>query len=214
MNPPFLVCTAGRARTKWLSMLLTFDAWSCHCEVAVGMRAVGDIARFFARPCVGSVETAAAPGWDLVRHYVPTIRGVVVRRPVEEAIASMCAALDGQVAYDLDTLRRNMRYGGRALDRMALTPGVLAVEFADLDREDVCAAIFEHCLGMTLPHDHWAALRGRNIQIGPVTLFRYYLQYRDEIERFKRRCRSDLRGLMRSGAIARSAACRAASEVV
>jgi hypothetical protein len=202
---PFIVCTLSRSRTRWLAELLTFRDWTCHCEVAMGMRQVGDIARFFARPRTGTTETAAAPGWDLLRHYVPAIRGVVVRRPVEDAIASMSAALTGVVAFDAGVLRRNMQYGARALDRMARSPGVLTVEFADLEYEDACAAIFEHCLGVPMPHEHWAALRGRNIQVNVKSLFDYYERNQAGIEGFKRVCRANMHGLVRSGALRRAA---------
>lgn len=201
---PFIVCTLGRSRTKWLSVLLTEGETACHCEVAIGMRRVSDIARFFARPNTGTAETAIAPGWPLLRHLVPGIAGVVVRRPVEEAIESMAAALDG-VAFDAATLRRNILYTARCLDRMALSPNVLAVEFADLDREEVCGAIFAHCLGRPLPREHWLALRDRNIQVSIKSMFDYYERHLAGVEGFKRACKSDLRTLVRSGALARAA---------
>jgi hypothetical protein len=203
MNP-FIVCTLSRSRTRWLAELLTLLGWTCHCEVAIGMREVDDIARFFGRGYTGTAETAVAPGWELLRHYVPDIRGVVVRRPVEDAIASMRAALAGVVTYDPDALRRNISAGARALDRMARTPGVLSVEFADLEREDVCAAIFQHCLSLPMPHEHWAALRGRNIQVNVRSMFDYYERNRVGIDGFKLACKADLRAQARAGAISRS----------
>lgn len=204
MNP-FIVCTLSRSRTKWLSVLLTEGVSVCHCEVAIGLREVGDIARFFARPNTGTAETAVAPGWDLLRHCVPNIAAVVVRRPVEDAIASMAAALDGVVAYDLHILRRNMQYNARCLERMARSPGVLLVDFADLEREDACSAIFGHCLGRDMPRAHWASLRDRNIQVNVKSMFDYYAANLVGVEGFKRACKASLRTLVRSGTLARAA---------
>lgn len=169
------------------------------------MREVSDIARFFSRPHFGTVETAAAPGWELLRHYVPEIKAVVVRRPVSEVVESMTAAgANAGIVYDAGLLRRNMEYGARALDRMALTPGVLSVNFADLDRIGTCAAVFEHCLGLAMPEAHWAALAGRDIQVSVGSVFAYYNRNREAVEGFKRACKSDLRALARSGLIERA----------
>lgn len=201
----FIVCALPRSRTRWLAELLTFGEWKCHHEIALGMREVADISRFFARPFTGTAETAVAPGWELLRHQVPDIRAVVVRRPVDEVVASMMWAGLGVVTYDERLLRRNMEYGARALDRMALTPGVLSIDFRDLDRIDTCAELFAHCLGLPMPGAHWAALAGRDIQVNVASVFAYYERHRSAVERFKRACKSELRSLARSGIIQRAA---------
>lgn len=201
---PFIVCTISRSRTRWLAELLTYRDWKCHSEVAMGMREIDDIARFFRRPRIGTTETAVAPGWELLRHLVPDIRAVVVRRPIKDAIESMRAAMDGVAEIDVEMLRGFMVKGARALDRMARDRDVLTVEFADLGREDVCAAVFEHCLPYDMPHAHWAALNDRNIQFDMKTLLGYYNLHRGEIAAFKAACRDELRWLIRSGMVTRA----------
>jgi L-amino acid N-acyltransferase YncA len=44
-------------------------------------------------------------------------------------------------------------------------PNVLAVSFADLADEDVCAAVFEHCLQLPHDHDWWGQVAALNLQV-------------------------------------------------
>lgn len=202
MTIPFVIFGLPRSRTAWLSSFLTYRDWRCCHEVAITMRSTEDIALFFRQPRIGAAETAAAPGWRLLRHLVPELRSVVVRRPVDEVVEAMLAVdISGVSRYDPDLLARNMHRVARSLDRIAAQPDVLTVDYADLDREEVCAAIFEYCL--PFPHDHawWAILRRRNIQADVRQVLRYYAANRDAVERFKLVCKSEIRRLAYAGAI-------------
>jgi hypothetical protein len=195
MTSPFIIYALPRSRTKWLSVLLTHGDWKCHHEIALGMRTWADVLAFFRRPGTGTAETAAAPGWRLLHHHLPDQRAIVVRRPVDEVVPAIMQAAKGTAVYDEGRLRRMMTYGHRMLEQVAAQPGVLSVDFADLAREECCAAVFGHCLGQPLPRDHWAALRGRNIQVRYQAVLRYYHTHRAEVEGFKRACRTEMRAL-------------------
>lgn len=198
-HPPFIVLGLPRSRTYWLSRLLSYGDWHCYHEAAITMRNMEDVKTFFARPRTGTAETAAAPGWQILRHYIPDLRTVVVRRPVDEVVDAMMRT-EG-AAYDQSRLRRNMEGIERSLDKVARHKGVLSVDYADLDREDVCASIFVHCLPYEFSHDWWSGLRDRNLQVDPMTGLRYYTDNRLEIETFKIVCKSELWRLARAGLI-------------
>jgi hypothetical protein len=138
----------------------------------------------------------------LLHHLVPDLNSVVIRRPVDDVVEAMIAAGTGSgFRYDRAALRRNMERVGSALGRISGYPGVLTVDYADLDREDVCAAIFEHCLPFEFEHAWWAVLRRRNIQADVSQVLRYYAANRDAVERFKVQCKSEMRRLAYAGQI-------------
>jgi len=204
---PFIVYGLPRSRTFWLSRFLSYGDWECHHETAIRMRGIEDIAALFSQPGTGTAETAAAPGWRVLHHHVPDLRAVVVRRPVEQVMASLARLdLNGAFVYDLTKLRKNMERISRALDQIARLPGALVVDHDDLDREDVCAEIFTHCLSIDLPRDWWLRLRGQNLQTDAIAVLRYYFENQDKVERFKKACRTELSRLVRSGAINREMA--------
>lgn len=194
---PFIIYTAGRSRTAWLSALLTYGEARCHNEIAVKFRSMLDVKNFFRTRGTGSAETGVAPGWQLIQHHFPGIKTVVVRRPAHEIIASFARL----VPIDEAMLARIVAYENRCLDRISAQPGVLTVDFADLDHAHVCAQIFEHCLPYRFDPDWWQFMRSRNVQASVADLFRYFQENRDAIEGFKRGCKRELTALARSGAI-------------
>jgi GNAT superfamily N-acetyltransferase len=83
----------------------------------------------------------------------PAARIVVVRRPVPDVLASL--ARQGIAG---DAVTAAIRANDRKLEQIAhRVPAALPVRFADLAREDVCAAVFEHCLGYTHNPAWWRA---------------------------------------------------------
>ncbi len=202
-KPPFIIFALPRSRTLWLSHFLTYGEWRCGHEDAMTLRSIGDIKDYFSRPNVGTAETAASPGWHLLRHYVPTINAVVIRRPLEETVDAMIAAGKvGGVTYDHDKLRKVMSYGNRMLDQISASPGSLTVSYDDLKSEKSCALIFEHCLPYNFDRLWWNKMKDRNIQIDLRKYFADYFLVRDQIEEFKRLCKRDLVRLARAGKVA------------
>jgi hypothetical protein len=199
---PFIVYTAGRSRTAWLSEFLTYGRCHCHNEIAVRLRSMEDVRALYDIPGTGSAETGAAPAWQLIQHYVPGIRSVVVRRPLEDIIASFARSEVAHIAtIDEPRLRRIIAYENRCLDKISAQPGVLTVDFADLHKRDVCAAIFEHCLPYRFDEGWWLSMKDRNIQSNVTDIFGYYRDNRDGVEGFKRAAKRQLTVLARAGTL-------------
>lgn len=202
---PFIIYALPRSRTNWLSNFLTYRDWTCWHEIAVRLREVGDIAAFFdngGEGKTGTAETGVAPGWRLIQHYVPGIRAVVIRRPVEEVVSAMLRIdLRGLGQIREDVLRKNLEYRDRCLDQISAQSGALTFAYADLGREEVCRAIFEHCLPYSFDREHWRAWKDRNTQVDMREAFAYFLQHKDLVERFKRDCFADMRRLHAAGAL-------------
>jgi hypothetical protein len=201
IHRPFIVYGLPRSRTYWLSKFLSYGDWTCHHEKAVTMRSLGDVGAFFARPCTGTAETGVSPGWRLLHHHVHNLRAVVIRRPVDEVLDAMLAVdVTGVAVYDVARLRRNLEYMDRALKDISRQPGVLTVDHSDLDRADVCAEIFTHCLPLEFSRDWWLAFKDNNLQTDVRSSLRYYFDHLPEIDKFKALCKSELARLVRSGA--------------
>jgi len=197
---PFILYTAGRSRTAWLSEFLTYGRCRCHNEIAVRLRSMDDVRALYDIPGTGSAETAAAPAWQLIQHCVPGIRSVVVRRPLDDIIASFARSEVAHIAaIDEDKLRRIIAYEQRCLEKISAQPGVLTVDFADLHQRDVCAAVFEHCLPYRFDEGWWLSMKDRNIQSNVTDIFHYYRDNRDGVEGFKRTAKRQMIALARAG---------------
>lgn len=179
---PFLVLGLPRSRTAWLSRFLSYGDWVCGHEELRHMRSIEDVATWFAQPCIGSAETAAAPWWRLLDRLAPGARILVVRRPVDDVVASLMR-FPG-LTYDLPRLHAHMRALDRKLDQIeARVPNVLSVRFCDLGREDVCAKAFEHCLPYRHDPLHWATFSPINIQIDMRAMMRYFTAHHRPLEK-------------------------------
>jgi hypothetical protein len=176
MNRPFIVYALPRSRTYWLKHLLSYGDWECAHDHVRYLRSLDDIKSWFKQDCVGSVETAAAPFWRLVPSDVRT---VVVRRPVHDVVQSLAS-----VGRDPVVMLPLMTKLDRKLDQIeARVPGVLSVRYDDLAREDVCAAVFEHCLPYYHDPDWWAKTARQNLQINFDAMVRYFDAHRPQIEK-------------------------------
>lgn len=202
MTNPFIIYALPRSRTAWLSAFLSYRDWECYHESAIFMRSLDDVKEFFSNPKVGCVETAAAHGRPLIRAIAPDVREVVILRPVSEVVDSMMAVdVSGIATYDRDLLQRNMENGDRVLRKIAKDAGVLVVHYSDLNKEETCARIFEHCLPYDFDRKWWESLREKNIQVDVGAFIKYYYKHRDAVEKFKRHCKSELRRLCKIGVI-------------
>ena len=177
-QPPFIVYALPRSRAKWLSGFLTYGDWVCGHEELRYLRNLEDLDSWWKQPCVGTVETAAAPFWRLAPS---SARVVVVRRPVEEVLESMPRLGQG---YNEEGLHKILKALDAKLTQIvARVPGVLEVQFSDLLLEETCKSIFEHCL----PYKHdpawWRALAPLNLQMDMRALNRYASAHRKQLGR-------------------------------
>ena len=199
---PFIIYTAGRSRTAWLSTYLSYGGWTCRHDAAIDFRAPADIGEFFRRPRTGSVETAASPAWALVKHYAPEARVAVILRPAGEVIDSVERYFSAAgIEWDREKLRHLMEYEVRLLNRVALLPGTLAIDYSQLGRAGVCAELFEFCLPYRFDPVWHERLAAENIQVDVRDYVLRYQADREAIEGFKRACKADLRRLARAGDI-------------
>ena len=141
-------------------------------------------------------------GWRLLRHFVPDLRIVVVRRPVEEVVASMLAAVPTGV-YDEARLRLNMTRNAAALAEVSALSGVLTIDHWGLDQPDVCAAVWEKCLPSRFDRAWWDDWRTLRVEVDVMSVLRYYHANRDAVEAFKAAAKRELFRLVRAGAITR-----------
>ena len=200
---PFIIYSLPRSRTAWLSAFLSYEDWTCFHERAMYMRGVDEIKALFSRQRIGSVETAAGQGWFLIHHYFPDIKAVVIRRPIEDVRASLLRGVDGLGLYNQEQLSQVLNYGDRMLDQIAKQPGVLTIAHEELDSEEGCRQIFEHCLPHKFDRAWWLSLKDKNIQINMPNMLHYYQRNREGIDGFKRACKMELSRLRRSGELRR-----------
>jgi hypothetical protein len=185
MIRPFFVLALPRSRTAWLSRFLTYREWICGHEELRHVRSLEDAKSWLSQPFTGSAETAGAPFWRLLPRFAPEARVIVVRRPVDQVVASLLR-LDtmGAGAFDPVRLERAMRRLDAKLDQVAARwPRAIEVGFAELEREDVCARVFEHCL--PYPHDPkwWGLLANVNLQASMAGLMRYMTAFGPQMQR-------------------------------
>jgi hypothetical protein len=185
--PPFIVLALPRSRTYWLSKFLTYGDWFCGHDEIRHCRSLEDCAAFFKQPSVGTVETALAPFWRLLR---ADVRVVTLRRPVADVVASYAR---GGLVFEAAVMTRLIERLERKLDQIeARRSGVLSVTYDELGTEAGCARVFEHCL--QAPHDHawWAAASPLNIQINLDHMLRHFVAHRPQLEKLakiaKHRC--------------------------
>lgn len=175
LTQPFIVYGLPRSRTFWLSQYLSYADWVCGHDEARHIRSLRDIDSWFSQPCVGSVETAAAPYWRLV-HHKRNLRTVVVRRPVEDVLVSLRR-------LGMEVSEPYLRHIDAKLKQISSrVPGTLTVSYDDLAREDVCALVFEHCL----PYKHdpawWRLLSALNLQCKMHGMVRYFEAHKRQLE--------------------------------
>jgi len=178
---PFVVLALPRSRTAWLSRFLSYGDWFCGHDELRHMRQLDDARSWLAQPATGTVETAVAPYWRLLRHLRPDVRLVTIRRDPEEAAES---AVRCGLAADLDATVGAMRRLDRKLGQIERRAGARSFRFDDLAREEVCADLFEHLLPYRHDSKRWAALDRENVQIHVPALLRYVDAHRPQIERF------------------------------
>jgi hypothetical protein len=174
--PPFIVYALPRSRTFWLSRYLSYGDWACGHDEIRHLRSLDDVHSWFSQPCIGTVETAAAPWWRLVQKMRPDIRTLVIRRPVTEVVASLA-----RYGVDPAISRTLMGRLDRKLDQIeARVPGVLSIGFNELASEEGCARAFEHCVPYRHDPEWFALMAPRNLQLNLAVLARYMLAHQPQ----------------------------------
>ncbi|NUB27730.1 GNAT family N-acetyltransferase [Azospirillum brasilense] len=195
--PPFIVFGMPRSRTAWLSRFLTYGDWVCGHEELRHARSLDDVRSWLAQPCTGTAETAAAPWWRLARHLRSDLRVVVVRRDVTDATDSLMWL--GLFA-DRTAVERLMLRLDRKLEQISRrVPDALSVRFEDLEREEVCAAVFEHCLPYQHDPDWWKLWAPVNIQCDMRAIVRHAHAHSAQLDKLERVAKHQTLALMARG---------------
>jgi hypothetical protein len=184
LSPGFVVFALPRSRTAWLARFLTYDQWSAGHDELRHCRSLDDVRSWLAQPYPGTVETAAAPWWRLLRRLAPDTRVAIVRRDPAAVFASL-----RRMPYEMDWayIVRELQRQDAALDELTdRWPQALSVAYADLAHEDACARLFEHCLRYRHDHDWWASLAQQNLQADVDGVVRDVAANTALVERLKR----------------------------
>lgn len=193
VSVPFVIFSLPRSRSFWISKFLTYGDWQCGHDEIRHARSLEDVESWLAQPSTGTVETAAAPFWRLLRHYQPDTRIVTIRRPVEDVLRSLCEVFrrtDPELALPL------LRKLDRKLDQIEAHTDAYRVEYADLQYEEVCAGLFEYCLPYDYDPRWWHAMQGLNLQVNLYHVLRYMQAHRHQLERVAQQAKHRLLTLL------------------
>lgn len=177
MTTPFIIYALPRSRTAWLSYFLTYKDWHCSHDIVADLHSIADLEAFFKRPNVGTCETGMVDGWKLAEKLCPQARRVVVRRPLKDVKASLAKF---GINADADIEKRSA-----LLTQVTACSKVLTVTFDDLNTEEGCKKVFEHCLQLPFDREHWLALKDRNIQVDMAARLAKLQKNHDAIESLK-----------------------------
>jgi GNAT superfamily N-acetyltransferase len=155
---PFIVYSLPRSRSFWTSRFLSYGRFDAYHDLPVSVDSIDELVHALERPNSGTVETGLSRAAPLLRQRLPQARVAVIRRPVMDSHRSASqAGWDVPVAY--------LEAEAARLDAIASRPGVLALDYADLDTETGAKRLFEHCLDRPFDRAWWLSLRDKNLQI-------------------------------------------------
>lgn len=183
LPPPFVVFALPRSRTFWISRFLSYGGWTCGHEELRHLRGLDDIRSWLSLPLTGTVETAAAPFWRLLRQWRPDARVATIRRPVMESHGSLMRM---GIAFDAPRLLWALRRLDAKLDQIERRcPDVLRVDYGELRTQEACQQLFLHCLSQTVQPDPswWQALAPVNLQCDLAAMLRYMAAHRPQLDK-------------------------------
>lgn len=160
MLPPFVIYALPRSRTAWLSRFLTCDPWQCHHDLVTDLYSIEELLACLKKPYTGTVETGMIRGFRVVRHLIPDIRTVIIKRPIEEVRRSL--AKFGIAGAETD---KTLEYQDAMLDEASKCPGTITVSYQELNSVIACRTIFAYCLGQQMIDTWWYLLKDKNIQV-------------------------------------------------
>lgn len=195
---PFIIYALPRSRTFWLSRFLSYGDYECGHEQARYVRSMEDARSWLSQNCVGTAETTAAPWWRIIQNIRPDIMTLVVRRPVDEVVESiMRLDMRGVCTFDREKLTANMHRLDRRLHQIErCVPNVMSVRFSALAREDVCAAVFEHCLPYRHDRQWWTTIAPIILSGNMPALMRYFFAHKKQTDRVSALCLKQFRAIL------------------
>jgi len=192
MHPPspFLVLALPRCRTAWLARFLSYGPWTCSHEEARHLRSMEDVNSWLSLPFVGTVETAVAPFWRIFTQTRPSVRIVVIRRPIGEVVESLLRA-GAQVSRD-SLISLVTRLDAKLVQVTRRLVGVLSVRYDELGDIETCRRVFEFCLpGVPFDQRWYSFLAPINIQAPLWAMENYIRAYLPQLARMARIARNE-----------------------
>lgn len=158
------------------------------------MRSFDDVKSWFSQLNIGTVETAASPFWRLLPHYVPHVKIITIRRPVNDVITSLV-----NLGFDKtpELIKAITVYDQKLNQIEKRLDNVLSIKFDDLKYEHVCAGLLEHATGQRHDHDRWQMMDKYNLQVDMTTVLRYVTAYHTQLAKFAAVAKSTTISLMK-----------------
>ena len=162
MNPaPFIIYSLPRSRTLWLSEFLAYDGWRVYHDIPLSVGTLAEMRAALAVPRTGTVETNLSRAAPMLLTWFPDAPIVVIRRPVDDVLASMT-----RIGWQME--RSYLEAEDRNLDEIGKLPNAIMVPYHQLSTKTGCEDVFEHCLRRRFDFEHWKRFRYRNIQVDPT----------------------------------------------
>lgn len=156
----FIILTLPRSRSAWLAHYLNYaPARRCGHDIAIECSTIDE----FLNPLVdgwmhGTVETGAVVAWRLLMARLPEAKFIVIKRPLSEVQASLAKLNVSLVAGELEA--RAM-----LLELASQQPGVVTLQYSELDYPETCQRLFEYCLEIPWDEEWYKQTVRFNIQI-------------------------------------------------
>jgi hypothetical protein len=193
VHPPFVILALPRSMTAWTAKFLSYRDWHCGHEEIRHVRSLADVRSWLSQPCTGTVETAAAPYWRLLKRIHPHVRVATIRRPVSEVVESLMR-LD--IGFERAALETRIAQLNAKLDQIeARWPHCLSVRFNDT--WDAHARLFEHCLPYAFDRGWYARMVKQNIQCSVPALIRYEAAFRPQLMHVNQEARNAMHHYLR-----------------
>lgn len=154
---PFIVFGLPRSRTAWLARFLSYVGAQVHHDLGVNADSLDEFVSILRRSA-GTVETGAQTAWRVLRDRIPNLRFFVLRRPIDEVMASFDK-------LGIPVERTEIEARDQQLEEIASVPGAISLTFDDLRSELCCRILFEGMLGVAWDRARWLEFDRENIQI-------------------------------------------------
>lgn len=159
----FIIYCLPRSRSAWMAHFLNYPyarpLLPVAHDVAPLCKSVENFVKAYTEEGMwGSVEIGGMIAWRLIRKELPTLKTIVVRRPLQEVYESIVnLGFQGNLTYLAEL--------NATLDMIAAEPGVYSINSSDLDAPVTGSWLFEYCLEQEFDFEWWFSMSHVNIQV-------------------------------------------------
>jgi hypothetical protein len=116
------------------------------------------IGAFAAGGIDGTVESGAILGWRVIRHRLPRVRLITVRRPIREVYDSLAR-------FGLRPPEGELETKDELLNAVEALPGTKRFDYHELPDKITACDLFTHCLQLAFDEQWWAGWEQTIVQI-------------------------------------------------